>query len=272
MKLIHRLGFRPSPAQRQQLEMLGVKLPAGIVLPGNSEPLVAFDLAEDHVAWTAVRPLIQAWGMSDVLRTEFNNQEIESAAWLEPRVDAYRGYPQPREEIMGYLEVTYDLSDFCRSCGIGKRQKAPFVMKGEPEWGGRSVMQLNWVFDEYFVTPQAWESAFRPEGVKQREVLGPDNHPLRTVVQLVIDEEVELDLGSIEASQCPVCSRRKHLPVTRGALPALAASPSGPVCKSTAWFGDGAQAHHAVLMRADVSRGLTKGFGKGVSFRPVANR
>lgn len=48
MKFVHRIGVRASKAQRKELEMLGLNIPAGISLPGGGDPLVAFDVDEDH--------------------------------------------------------------------------------------------------------------------------------------------------------------------------------------------------------------------------------
>ena len=56
----------------------------------------------------------------------------------------------------GYQLATFDLSDHCESCGIGRSQRVPFRIRGEPSWGKNQVPQLNWVFDEYFATPAAW--------------------------------------------------------------------------------------------------------------------
>ena len=74
-------------------------------------------------------------------------------------------------------------------------------MKGEPRWGRRSVLQLNWVFDEYSATPEVWNAVFRPIGVESMPVLGRRGKVLTTVVQMVIDERVPVDVDRRSALQ-----------------------------------------------------------------------
>src|SRR6267154_2692942 len=61
------------------------------------------------------------------------------------------GIPRTHEK-MGYLAATFDLTEFCRNCGVGKKQIAPFQMRKDPGLKSTSMMQLNWVFDEFFTS------------------------------------------------------------------------------------------------------------------------
>ena len=45
---------------------------------------------------------------------------------------------------------------------IGAKQVSPFRMKESPNWGRRSILQMNWLFDEYFVKPEVWNAVFQP--------------------------------------------------------------------------------------------------------------
>jgi hypothetical protein len=95
-------------------------------------------------------------------------------------------------------------------------QVAPFQMTGEPAWGRNFILQLNWVFDEFFVTPQLWQTVFEPPGVRMRPVLGARGQELSTVVQLVADEVVPAATDGMPIERCGGCGRVKELPVTRG--------------------------------------------------------
>jgi hypothetical protein len=208
MKFVHRIGFRASTAQRKELEMLGVNVPSGIVLPGGGDPLVAFDIDEDHRHWPILQGLFERWKVSDILRTEFSKEEIGAARWLNLRPDWHYGYPQPKEDEFGYLEATYELTvkvfirsactEYCQQCGIGIKQKAPFQMRGEPKWGRRDIFQFNWIFDEYFVTPEIWRRIFSPVGVEYRSVVNTRGTELKTVVQFVSSEEVPIATDGLE--------------------------------------------------------------------------
>ena len=43
--------------------------------------------------------------------------EIAAAPWLGLNADQHQGFPQPRDDEFGYLDVTYDTDDYCRACG-----------------------------------------------------------------------------------------------------------------------------------------------------------
>jgi hypothetical protein len=51
MVVVHRISLRATEAQRRKLQTLSVKLPTGVVLPRGGDPLVAFDVEEDHPNW-----------------------------------------------------------------------------------------------------------------------------------------------------------------------------------------------------------------------------
>ena len=269
MKIVHRIGFAASEAQRRALEALGVRMPPGIEMPGGGIPFIAFDVAEEHPNWNEVRSLLLQWDVSEgFVRTEFTNREIAAARWLELGA-WHHGYPQPKEEEFGYLAATYDLSDYCPDCGTGKKQNAPFQMKGEPRWGRRGILQLNWVFDEYFVTPAVWSSVFEPHGIGCRPVLNRKLAELKTVVQLVVEEQAEIKVAGLPSQTCGRCGRVKYLPHTRGFFPPLVNEPEAAMAKTSAVFGDGASAHHAVLVSQNIARALSARKVKGASFKPV---
>ncbi len=94
------------------------------------------------------------------------------------------GYPQPEDT---YLEMTYDLSGACRTCGIGKKLKNPFRFSFEPKARQNQFIGLNWVFDEVFVLDMV-KAVFEKEGVTGVEFVRPVRHstgePLETIYHL----------------------------------------------------------------------------------------
>jgi hypothetical protein len=273
MRFMHRIAFRPTPAQHRELEALGVKIeyPERTTLPGDALPFAAFDVGEEHHNWPRLRALFRQWDVSDFPSTEFSTKEINAARWV--TLGAWHhGYPQPRELDFGYLEATYDLSDYCSECGVGKKQKAPFQMKGEPKWGRKGILQLNWVFDEVFVTPEVWAGAFKPNGIGCRPVLNTKGVQLKTVVQLTTDERVSIDVAGLPFEACSKCRRVKYLPHTRGFFPPLLAEPAGALVKANEYFGSGASAHQGVLVSQAVVRTLNTAGVRGASFKPLAER
>jgi len=270
MRIIHRIGLRASDGQCRDLRALGVDVGAGLTLSGG-EPLRAFDVDEAHANWSTISKLLELWGASDVTRTEFTNEEIHSADWLE--ISAWHcGYPQPDDGGFGFRAATYDTSGLCEQCGVGMKQSSPFQMKREPRWGRNSVMQLHWVYDEIFMTPKLWSTVFEPLGVGCRPVMGMDRNALTSVVQLVITEIVSLQSDGLNLVPCGHCSRSKCMPVVRGAFPALHGAPRLPVARTSEWFGSGAEASRRILVSSAVARRLIDVGCRGASFRPVAAR
>lgn len=233
--------------------------------------LWVLEISESAPDW----PLVHAWA-TDVqafqdLRTVFTRDEVDHAAWLRMRPTMAWGYPQP-EAKFGYLEVTYDLSDYCAACGMGKTQKAPFRVRSEPKWRADRIAQMNWVFDEYFVRPVTWESVFKPFGIAYREVHNRRGEKIETVVQLAVPEEVPIRTEGLERKTCSKCGRAKYLPFKRGFFPAPTLQPSAHVVRTTARFGGGGLAAFSEIL---ISQALAVAFRqhrmKGVSLDPASS-
>jgi hypothetical protein len=269
MKIVHRIGFRATPSQRGELKRLRLKLPDGLSMPGGGDPLIAFDIAEDHAAWSQLRLLLDEWNISEGhVTTHFTKSEIARSQWLE--LSAWHcGYPQPNEESFGYRVATYDLSDWCERCGVGKRQRAPFQMKSEPKWGRHEALQLIWIYDEVFVTPAIWSSVFEPAGVGFRVVTNRGGEALKTVVQLVVKETVNVVTTTLAYTKCEACSRLKYQPITRGCLPPPSEQPDSSMARTAEWFGSGGQADHRLLLSRDLGLSLTQAKVAGVMLKPI---
>lgn len=269
MKIIHRLGERYEETVVEKLQDIGVDCPKTAM--GLSMEWLILDLDEADPKWPEIKAILDDCGVITCVRTEFTVGEVLAAQWL--HVGAWHnGYPMPDDDF-GYLDLTYDLSEYCERCGIGAKQKGPFRIRGEPKWGTRAVMQLNWVFDEVFVRPEIWRTFFFPLGIECRPVLAHKKETeLKTVVQLRIDTvlDAELELKEHPFDVCEFCQRKKYLPFPRGRFPAMTRSVQGVhAVKSKEWFGSGASAHRAVLISGDVVRQLVDAKTRGADFTPL---
>jgi hypothetical protein len=268
MKIIHRVGLRASPGLQAALRALGIDL-GEPHFPESSEPMFAFDVAEDHAAWPEVTRYIAEFRWSDIVRTEFTRTELKAARWS--AVAAWQhGYPHPDDDF-GYRALTYDLSHGCQRCGIGWRQRAPFRMKAEPKWGRRGLMQLHWVDDELFVRPDVWAAVFAPAGVQCRPVCNRKGVELTAVVQLVVDEEVGVDVEGLPSFTCPACSRTKWHRAMRGRFGRLRGVPRGPMARTIESFGSGAAARRPILMGQSLARVLHDADVRGAALWPLAD-
>jgi len=262
VKIIHRVSFGPTPQDREDLARMGIVVGNALV--------EMFKVDESQEVWPAVREWIARRKPTEIVYTKFSKSEVDAAPWLHLMADWHHGYPQPEDEF-AYLGATYDLTNFCRECGIGKKQKAPFQMTGEPKWGSKSIMQLNWVFDEYFVTPQVWKQVFEPAGIRCMPVTNTKGAELKTVVQLVVDERVDIDTTGLSFEKCPHCHRIKyeHAGVARGMFPAMVHQPSGLMVKTNQYFGSGASAEPCVLLAQPIAHAMRVAEVRGGALQPI---
>jgi hypothetical protein len=262
LEVIHRLSLNVGAADQAELAEFGVELPLGFG---------AVDIVESDQRWPAWQAWIDRRRPSDVVRTHFSDREVRQAHHLSIRAESQVGYPQPHEDDFGYLEATYDLSDFCDVCGIGLRQKAPFQMKGEPRWGRRDIIQLNWVFDEFFVRVGAPQRVFEAQGVEGRPVIDRSETELSTVVQLHVGETVRLDTRELAGQKCSKCGRVKYHPIVRGLIPKILDQAKANMVKTYEWFGSGRSAWRETLISQDLHAAIDRSHLRGLTFIPVAN-
>ena len=180
-------------------------------------------------------------------------------------------YPKPEKDF-GYIGVTYDVTDYCSKCGVGAKQIAPFRFRGEPKWGRRHILQVNWVFDEYFVLPEVWERLFKKYGVECMPVVKhKTGQPLESVVQLKIDTRATapLRIGDTPHETCLFCHRVKYHSL-RGFFPPFVVRQTADILKTREYFGSGGQAFQRVIVSARLFREIADHKLKGVTFAPLA--
>jgi len=231
--------------------------------------MTAWDVRESHSAWARIKSLADEWNALDIESTLFSEAERTAAQELSISPDWLFSYPQPEG---AYLPVTYDLADYCRTCGTGATQIAPFRLIRAPRWQKRRMFALNWVFDEFFVEPTTYASIFEPLGVGSWPVHDRRGKPLADVVQLRIDDVVELDRTGLTSTSCPTCARPTYDAVLRGSYPALIHPTSGPIVRGDAWFGSGGSGWRLAVASAAVYRSAAAADVQGVTFRPLASR
>jgi hypothetical protein len=262
MQIIHKVTFEGTKAA--EFRELGVNM----VRISPESPLInmlQFTMAEDDSRWKKTHSIIKKLGALDFAETRFTPYEFDRAQFLAVLPSWHHGYPQPEEDFQ-YKKTTYDLSHYCSACQIGARQVAPFQMKRPPIWGEKSVLQLNWVFDEYFVKPETWKRVFERFGIKCRPVLQhPSGQEMETVVQLDISERAELLMESYPRVQCQRCGTRSYLHVN-GFFPSPAAT-GQHLFKSLQWFGDGSVPVQAVVVSQPLYRAIQDAKIRGLEFQ-----
>jgi hypothetical protein len=261
VRIVHRVSNNIDPAKQQELLSLGVVVGIGFE---------TFLIDESSPSWEGIRYLIDKWHCIDYVETKFTASELATVDYLQVMPAWHHGYPQPEDD---FPSPTYDLANYCQKCGIGKAQNAPFRMKREPNWGKKHILQLNWVFDEFFVLPEVWEGVFKPIGIGYLPVVQHrTGKELRTVVQLNINKMVQLDalIEEYPSKTCEVCGHKKYLPICRGYFPPFTTDPSCQLCRTREYFGSGGSAWNATIVANQLYRVLLERKLRGVVFNAMS--
>lgn len=235
----------------------------------RENPIIcAFEMKDTDPGWDSFLSLAAEHGKDVVFSAEFTKAEIRAADWCMLQSDWHHGYPQPEN---GYEELVYDRSEECSACRVGRTQQAPFRMRGEPRWGRRSIMQMFWVYDAYFVKPETYRDVFEPVGVGSLEVLKKSGTPLESVVQLTIEEVVPLLEYRSEGELCETCGYFKLHSRLSDFAPKPLSVPPAALAFSEGWYGSGGMAYRAVLIRADLVQAMIGAGVRGASFAPCGD-
>ena len=263
MQVNHHLSVHIDPLSKPEFGRLGIDI-AQHKVDGYSS-FAVIDILESDPRWTEVAKLLKPLKILDIVSTQFSPGELDGAAFSTCDWAWTTGYPQPED---AYKEVTYDLTNYCSVCGTGRIQNAPFRMVGEPRWGRRSLLRLNWVPDEIFTTPEVWATVFKPFGLQCRPVVKHQTGlSLQTCVQIVVDNEVELRIPKeLPSEYCPVCRQTRWNIFRRGLFPGPAESPTTAMFRSSQYFGAGHLSHKHVLVSNLLYREIAKHNLKGVEF------
>lgn len=260
MNITHNIALSVGAKEQAAFRAAGIELQSGFV---------SFKIDERDTRWPSVQALASKFKAVDTASTSFAAAELNSASYLAVIPTWHNGYPAPTNDA-GYLAATFDLTDYCKVCGIGKKQVAPFRLANAPVWGSKSIFQLNWIFDEYFVPPSVWEKIFAPIGIEAGPVvLDSTGEKIDSVVQLVISVVAELEITG-PSEKCSCCGRVKFHPVSRGFFPAIRGEANG-IFKSSQYFGSGASANKQVIASDSLYREIKYSRLKGIDFMACSN-
>jgi hypothetical protein len=266
MEIVHHFGIKLScDDERQEFVENGISLEPGVQVPSGNI-ITSLEIGEHDPRWTDARRIAAKFQITESVLTRFDQTELDAAKVLCIFAASQRGYPEPSEK-RGYLAATYDLSEQCAMCGIGRRQIRPFRFKSAPVLK-RSIMQLNWIFDEYFVARDVWTAVFEPLGIAcWPVVLNSTGEEIESVVQLKISDHADLILDEANATVCPTCGRTKTRIDLRGFCPESVSIPA-PIFKSTQFFGSDSNSVNRVLISSSLYKEIKTSRLRGVEFYP----
>ena len=260
MELIHHILLKRTDPNLADYQQVGINVNPG---PFGIEP---FDISENDPRWREIASLLEKFEPAvEMVFTRFTQAELNGADYLQAVTTWHNGYPQPERQFK-YMNVIYDLADYCDRCGTGARQIAPFRIHKSPNWGRLSFFGLNWVFDEIFIKPEGWKKYFEPFGIGCREVLlHKSGETIDSVVQLGIAEIVDLNVTDPRYEACKKCERQKYHPNIIGFRPQPHLT-KAPAFRSSQYYGSGHEARRLVIFAQEVFEGLYKAGLKGLDF------
>lgn len=263
MKNLHNIFLSWDKDQVKILWQFGVKAELGYF---------SFWLEENETYWQ-LKPYFDKWGVQETIISKFSDEEKDAAKQLVFLSPWANGYPMPDNDG-GYRKATYDDSDYCNTCGRGLKQKEPFRLKKAPNWSGHKKMfSLNWIFDEFFVRKDVYESLFKPIGIKSEKVLLYKKETvIDDTVQLIIPEmETSLTLEGYPFLICKDCNRKRYDLINKGFFPSFKDDVKDiKILKSKEWFGSGASARKYIFVSQALRRKFVK-HGISANYIPCGN-
>ena len=262
MKVIHKINFTICNKDCQkEVSSLGF------------DPNDYFLIDENHKDWEKIKLLIEKYEPFEMVHTEFTKKEMDAANWLQILPSWHHYYPEPSDDF-GYLTKTYKENSYDLISKIGKVQQNNFFIRKKPKWGNKHLLQLNWVFDEFFLKKDIFDKFFKPLGIQNRNVqYYRTNDIVENMVQLIIPEDqyAELDMNGYEV-KVEFEHYKRYFPHTRGFFPEILNSddidPNTHIIKSDVYFGDGGSSYRAIFVRNSLFKELMKYKLKGVYFHP----
>jgi hypothetical protein len=286
VRISHRIVDRADSLFWVEIDELGLQYERN-----DGSVFSVLNITEDDPHWPDVQGLCEIHKPISQVNNLFSPEEIERAEWLTMNAKGHHGYPMP-DDGFSFREATYDLGTYCRTCGIGAIQNAPFRIRGEFRAPHSHFVQLNWIFDEFFVrTPVAAVLAdSKIQGISfVPPILHRRNEPSRESVQMRIEFELPpaVHTANLRPVTCvvnneeahtgtppgdsPFCGRQKyhiaHPGPLRMARTAFGDAPD--VVKTAEWFGSGGSACHKVIVSSRLRRLIVAKGWRGVSFEPV---
>jgi hypothetical protein len=286
MQINHRIASNSDDPFWIEIDRLGITYERGT--------LHVLNITEDNSKWPEVERLYAEHRPgTHFINNIFSQPEIDAAEWLQVSVKGHHGYPQPED---CYKEWTYDLTDYCRICGIGGVQNAPFRLRSEPKARHSQFIQLNWVFDEIFARTEAREGLVGA-GITGILFVIPVLHKCNQASEQVAQMKIptllptKLEPSGLASVTCkanneersgrpftgselgghPYCGRVKYRVMRRGPFrfERFAFEGAPDVVKSREWFGSGAEARHLIVV-SQKFRQLVSAMGwRGLMFEPI---
>ncbi len=135
MKILHTLTFPNETHIEAQLARIGIN--------SRHTMILNFQIFENDPFWPEVYELCAQYNPVDIVNTTFSISELKQAEYLILCPSWHHGYPMPDDDF-GFLNVTFDITDYCVKCGMGRKQKGPLGAFQKCRAIGDKFFTKNW--------------------------------------------------------------------------------------------------------------------------------
>lgn len=243
-------------------------------LPGHDVGLVTFEIAESDPRWGSIQKMIDLYGASNLIGTFFSPEEIVNSEWNRLVPLHEWGYPQPQKQ-MKWIELTYE--NVCPKCGVGYKQKAPFLLSKEPKLGRNHFYTLYWTYT-VFCKREVLDvlKTYQITGYEAwNPIIQSSNQPSSIVSQLIFPEITAPGLAEVDKNDPEVCSncgiikyahhRRGKLHYRRESL-----GMDNDFQLTSEWFGSGGHdGFREVIVSNRLSRLILSKGWRGATLKPL---
>lgn len=271
VKVKYRISFRKTKSQTLFAIINQHNIKFDVVnMPGSMDPLISFDVFNDHTAWQKISDLVEQDGIVYLHANIFSEDEIRAAQWCRVGLINHVGYPQPENT---WLQTRFTYANYDSESGIYSHQVENFRIKKEPNLKNSHFMDLTWPH-EMFVRREVFEkfSDGHVKGYEVRDVLiHKTSLPSKSISQIVVPKITQAN-ALLEGHPLSFSGTKnlKYMPYTQGTLrftsELLAENVDFVLSKE--WFGD-RNAYREILVSQKVSALILDNHWKGISLEPV---
>jgi len=191
---------------------------------------------------------------------------------VEDEVDGY-SYPF---DIYPYYKDIFEVENTDENYGLLRgKQIGLYSLEGEPKWGKNGIASANYIEDAFFVTPEIYESIFKPLNINYLPVLNyKTGKNLKTVVQLLQQgiSQSKLNINNSQIKEAITVKKwdlRKYILKNDDYYPSFINSPEGlDFFYTQEYFGDGGYNQRNTIISQKLYQILKNNHIKGLTYYP----
>ncbi|MEL6942329.1 MAG: hypothetical protein AAFO82_06645 [Bacteroidota bacterium] len=260
MKILHRISVNIDLEKKTILSKFGINLEEGFR---------TFSIDENDPKWNLIERHILEWQAGNYIETKFSKSELEQANYYKLDPSWHHSYPMPSHNYE-YLGKTFEIINF--EYKVVSNQITNFEITSEPKWGKNDFLQLNWVFDVFFVKSEVWEKYLLPMNIQCMPVLDyRTKKELKSIVQILPQGKTKISDTTVLNKNITINGNMdRYDPPSKGFFPSIEIPDKNwHFFSSKEYFGNGYSTFNSTFCSKEFYNIIKKYNLKGIDFRPV---